>query len=83
MRSAGRIVAEVHAHLRELVQPEVTGWLVPPGQAMLLAEKIVEVLSHPEERERVNKNAFAQLQQFTFPYVAQRYAELYEEILKP
>lgn len=69
--------------MRELVQPEVTGWLVPPGQAMLLAEKIVEVLSHPEERERVNKNAFAQLPQFTFPYVAQRYAELYEEILKP
>lgn len=61
----------------DLVQDGVTGFLVPPGDAGALADKIRWVLTHPEEAGAVGQRARAYAQR---RFSAQAYAQGYRQI---
>lgn len=56
----------------DLVRPEVTGWLVEPGDVDALTGRIAWVLAHPEQAAAVavRARAFAREMRFTERYVA-------------
>lgn len=66
---------------RELVWDGVTGWLVPARDPHALAEKIRQVLEHPQQAEDVRQHALAELKRFSIQASAGQYARLYEELL--
>jgi D-inositol-3-phosphate glycosyltransferase len=60
----------------------VTGNLVPPQRPELLAERLYDLLRHPERREAMGQAARQRvLSEFTWPLVAARTAEVYAEAL--
>lgn len=67
---------------RELVQPGQTGWLVPPRDPQALAQAIVTALTRPQECADLRQRAYASLEPFRMPAVAQQYAALYEELCR-
>jgi D-inositol-3-phosphate glycosyltransferase len=59
-----------------------TGFLVPPQRPELLAERLYDLLRHPERREAMGQAARQRvLSEFTWPLVAARTAEVYAEAL--
>ena len=42
---------------REIIENEITGWLVEPSNPVKLAEKIQEVLDLPQEKDKIGMNA--------------------------
>jgi glycosyltransferase involved in cell wall biosynthesis len=65
--------------------PEVVGdagILVPPGDAKALAEAIVDLLEHPEKRERLAEAGFKRVKEnFTWINTARQVAEVYKEAI--
>jgi D-inositol-3-phosphate glycosyltransferase len=58
----------------------VTGFHVPPQRPELLAERLYELLRHPERRKAMGQAARQRvLSEFTWPLVAARTAEVYAE----
>ena len=54
MMAAGRpVVATAVGGIPEVIEEDVSGWLVPPGNAAGLAERIAHFLDNPGERRRV------------------------------
>ncbi|XGV94851.1 MAG: glycosyltransferase [Leptolyngbya sp. BL-A-14] len=51
------IVASASGGAVELVEPDVTGWLVPPGDVKALATTIAHCRSHPDEVRTIAKTA--------------------------
>jgi len=41
----------------EIIEDQKTGILVPPGNPQILAEAIVDLLKHPQKRERIGRTA--------------------------
>jgi len=75
------VVATDIPGMRELIEPGQSGWLVNAGDALNLAETILEALQNPELRAKFAKFAFQHAKQFTFPIIAERYAQLYAEVI--
>jgi glycosyltransferase involved in cell wall biosynthesis len=67
---------------RELIQNEVTGWLVPPQDPDRLALGIIRALKDSELRRRISSDAFAQLEKFSIRAIAMQYISLYSSILR-
>lgn len=65
--------------------PEVVGdagILVPPGNARALEEAIVDLLDHPEKRERLAEAGFRRVKEnFTWINTAKQVAEVYREAI--
>jgi glycosyltransferase involved in cell wall biosynthesis len=60
----------------------VTGRLVPPRDPAALADRLAELLSRPDLRERMGAAARARVERdFTWPTTAARTATLYERLL--
>jgi starch synthase len=65
--------------LPELVEPGVTGELVPPGDPKALAEALIALLEDPEQAERLGRAGHAKVaEQLTWKAVAERMAPYLE-----
>ena len=52
------IISSNHGGSREIIENEITGWLVEPSNPVKLAEKIQEVLDLPQEKkDKIGMNA--------------------------
>lgn len=61
----------------ELIEDEISGWLVPPGDAMLLARRILDALESPEHLSEVAfQGRQTVLEKFGFREQALAYLEL-------
>jgi glycosyltransferase involved in cell wall biosynthesis len=67
--------------LRDLVEPDATGVLVPPQDPPKLAAAIVRLLEDPQAADRLATAAAARLSDFTLASVATRFARLYASLV--
>ena len=65
---------------RELIKSGHNGVLVSPKDVDALVEAILTVLSQPALALTMSKNAKAQIETFTIPYVAKQYTDLYRRL---
>lgn len=66
----------------EIVQDGDTGFLVPPGDANALAERMCQILESPTKANDMGLHARERIErEFTIPHMIQRYEQLYESIL--
>jgi FkbM family methyltransferase len=62
-----------HCAMPEIIEPGVTGLLVPPGEARPLAESLMWLFGQPEEAAQMGRRALATVQQrFLWSHVAER-----------
>jgi glycosyltransferase involved in cell wall biosynthesis len=82
MASGVPVVATDIAGARELVQEGITGWLVPPADPSSLAAAILDALARPETRAAFAACAAREvLPQFDLGFVADRYEDLYHQLI--
>jgi len=79
------VVATAHGGALETVTPDITGWLVPPGDAAALAARLDAVLDMPEvSRAVVGLRARAQVEQhYTVRAMQDATIAAYTELLSP
>ncbi|EKQ67121.1 glycosyltransferase [Leptolyngbyaceae cyanobacterium JSC-12] len=78
------VVAAAAGGAVELVQPGETGWLVPPGDSLKLAEVIHQVQTNPARSQQIAQQAQRQAsQQFNLASTNHQIAELLQAIVKP
>ena len=73
-------VATNIGELCEVVQDGVNGYLVPPGDAGELAGKILKLLTHPEELDRMSRNARQESQRYSVDAYARSLEGLYADL---
>jgi glycosyltransferase involved in cell wall biosynthesis len=65
----------------EVVDDGVSGWLVPPGDADILAQRILEMLSDDERRREMGRRGQERVRrEFTFAVQASEYYRLFEQL---
>jgi glycosyltransferase involved in cell wall biosynthesis len=74
------ITTRIRAAADYLCEPDNCLW-VEPQNPQMLAEKIVHLLTHPEERETMRRNNEKLAQQFTAAVVTREYIEIYEQLV--
>jgi glycosyltransferase involved in cell wall biosynthesis len=78
------VVATAVGGTPEVVADGVTGWLVPPGNVALLAQRIGELLADDGKRRRLGDAARQRIEkEFTFRQMAQQYQDLFERLGRP
>ena len=48
----------------EIIEPNQSGLLVPPGNPQTLAEAFATLITHPEERTRIGMNGYERVKLF-------------------
>ncbi|MEH1863694.1 MAG: glycosyltransferase family 4 protein [Nostoc sp.] len=82
MACATPIVSFKIGGVPDLVRPDITGYLATPEDAQDLSNGIVELLEDKQQRHRLSKNCRAiALEEYSLELQAQRYIELYSQIL--
>lgn len=81
MVSGTPVIATDIAGSRELINSSQNGWLVAPRNPEELASAINYALSHPDERNRVARQASEDVQKFFIDKICQDYIALYERLL--
>jgi glycosyltransferase involved in cell wall biosynthesis len=74
------VIATDLGEQREIIQNGSNGYLVPPGDVKELAEKILKVLTHHEELDRLGRQARASSEQYSVDAYVQRLQRLYAEL---
>ena len=65
----------------EIIRDGVDGYLIPPRDSTCLAEKINNLIEHPEIRENMDNQAKKRYNdEFSFNKLKQRYLDFYEEL---
>lgn len=78
------VVASGAGGLREVVQDEVTGLLVPPGDAGALARALLRLLSSRDTAEAMGRAGRERaLAEFTEEHVVEQFVRLYGKLLHP
>jgi glycosyltransferase involved in cell wall biosynthesis len=76
------VIASRAGGLPDKVQPGVTGWLVPPGDADALATAIDEAVSRRDSLVQLGEaGASLVRREFAWPAIAGRQIAIYEELL--
>jgi D-inositol-3-phosphate glycosyltransferase len=75
------VVASQVGGLAFLVQDGVTGFVVPDGDPLLLADRLEQVIRQPELRQRLGQQAAAYAQEYAWEKISARVAQVYEEEL--
>jgi glycosyltransferase involved in cell wall biosynthesis len=75
------VVATNVGGLPEVVEDDRTGLLVPPRDPAALADAISSLLGDPERGRRLAAAAAERVDGFTIDAVAERFAELYEQLV--
>lgn len=74
------VVATAVGGVPELVEQEVTGFLIPPGDVERLAQGLLEVVRNPEKRRRLGTAARQKAVQFSDEKMTSAYGELFERL---
>ena len=83
MRAGLPVVASAVGGIPESVDEDVTGYLVPRGDADKLVERLAHLIDNPDERVRLGQAGRQRFEeQFRFERMANRTFEIYEEILR-
>lgn len=64
---------------RDVIEPGVSGELVPVDDVAAMAAKIAELLAAPERRAALRAAGFARVQRFAIGAMVEQYAALFEE----
>lgn len=82
--AAGRPVVAIDAGgPAEIVQPEVTGLLIPPNNAKALAAALQRLLSDADLRARLGQQGQARAQaEYALPQMAQRFTQVWQAVAK-
>lgn len=76
------VVGTAAGGLPDKIQPGVSGWLVPPGDAAALSQAVIEALAAPAALSTMGHAARSLVEQsFAWPAVMQRLLDVYEELL--
>ena len=77
------IIASNHGGSREIIENEITGWLVEPANPLKLAEKILQVLQLPQEKkDGIGSNARRRVQEkFNLGEMLKKTILVYEDLL--
>ena len=81
MASAIPVVASDIGGISELVVDGETGWLVPPRDARVLAERIDWLRRHPDERRRMGDRAAERIRTHELRQQVRRIVEIFEEVV--
>jgi glycosyltransferase involved in cell wall biosynthesis len=81
MAAAVPVVATAVGGTPEVVAEGVTGYLVPPGDAEALAERLAQLLASPEREEMGRAGRERVLREFTFAGQARQYERFFEGLL--
>ena len=77
------IIATDVGGTREVISGSGDGFLIPPRRPELIAEKIGYLLDHPNERERLGKNAYAEVsEKFSWDRASDHYIEILSELVE-
>ena len=68
------------AALTDAVQDEVTGFLVPPNDAMAIAQALARLIAIPEMRMRMGREARKQAESQSLQFTAANYEILYQTV---
>ncbi len=81
--AAGRPVVATHVEgTEDLVIPDATGWLVPPGQVAPLAKALLQAAHNPDQRRTFGQNGRRRVEaEFTPERVAAAYDRLWARVL--
>jgi glycosyltransferase involved in cell wall biosynthesis len=83
MSSGAAVIASNVGGVPEMIEDEVDGLLVPPGNPEILAEKILFLLNNESELKRISKKARERiLGEFTSEIMSNKTEKIYERILK-
>jgi glycosyltransferase involved in cell wall biosynthesis len=82
MANGTPLVATDVGGLRDIIEPGETGLLVPPRDPEALATAMEALLRDPERRQRISARARDSLEEFTIERAAERFAALYERLLR-
>ena len=77
------VVASRASGLEELVHEGINGYLVDINDHTALADRLVDLIDNPYERQRMGKESrkIAE-QEFAWEYIAEQYVEIYRQIRK-
>ena len=78
------VIASNHGGSREIIENNITGWLVEPGNPELLADKIIHVLDLPQnKKDLVGKNARKRVvEKFSLQQMLSKTLSVYEELIE-
>jgi glycosyltransferase involved in cell wall biosynthesis len=75
-------VATAVGGIPEVLENGHSGWLVPPGDASVLAGALTDAMRDPAARARVGTNAYRSVEErFSLERTAGEYARLYQRLL--
>jgi D-inositol-3-phosphate glycosyltransferase len=80
MASGTPVIASEVGGLAFLVRDKETGFLVPSRDAVALAEGIATILSEPQKRELLGRNAVALAQQYTWPKIVDQLVAVFDDV---
>jgi teichuronic acid biosynthesis glycosyltransferase TuaC len=75
------VVASDAAGLRDLVEPNTTGWVVPRNDPHALAKTLHQLLKEPERSALVRRHVREVAQRYDWRHVTDQHLALYEEVL--
>ena len=79
--SGKTVVASNVGGVPDLVEDQITGLLVPPGDPDLLARKLIDLLDHPALIREMSLNANNKSREFSLEITMNKYLRLYEDVL--
>ena len=65
---------------RDIISDGIDGLLVENGNVQALAEKLIYMINHPEERQRMGKNAVKKAERYKMDYLAKDWHQLFESL---
>jgi alpha-maltose-1-phosphate synthase len=78
MACATPVICTDVASMPEIVEDNVTGFIVPPNDAAALSQKLIWLFEHPMEARKMGEMARRRvLEKFTWPLVVRRCLEIY------
>jgi D-inositol-3-phosphate glycosyltransferase len=75
------VVASQVGGLAFLIQDGVTGFVLPDGDHLALSERLTQLISQPDLRQRLGEQAAAYAQDYSWDKIASRIFDLYNEVL--
>ena len=76
------VIASNHGGSREIIENNVSGWLVPPSNPEALAEKITFVLELSQQKDLIGNNARKRvIEKFSLRQMLDKTIKVYEELI--
>jgi glycosyltransferase involved in cell wall biosynthesis len=81
MSKGKAIIATAVGGIVDIIADGETGLLVPPGDAVALAEAMKRLIDNGETRDRLGRAAREHAKQFTADIIMPRFEKLYRELI--